>query len=123
MVKTSLGQGSGLDLPKLQTPYTMNKFSIFLGLAAFAAALTGCDKPIECDVKAELWVYNSTVCTPTFEVNGDDMVIDLAFGDSALIDLDEGTYDIKADLSFISVCTERDTTIESVCGESYTWTF
>ena len=51
------------------------------------------------------------------------MVIDLAFGDSALIDLYEGTYDIKADLSFISVCTERDTTIESVCGESYTWTF
>lgn len=101
----------------------MNKFSMFLGLAALAAALTGCDKPIECDVKAELWVYNSTVCTPTFEVNGDDMVIDLAFGDSALIELDEGTYDIKADLSFISACTERDTTIESVCGESYTWTF
>ena len=101
----------------------MNKFSMFLGLAALAADLTGCDKPIECDVKALLWVYNSTVCTPTFEVNGDDMVIDLAFGDSALIDLDEGTYDIKADLSFISICTERDTTIESVCGESYTWTF
>lgn len=56
----------------------MNQFSVFLGLAAFGAALT---------------------------------------------ELDEGTYDIKADLSFISVCTERDRTIESVYGESYTWTF
>ena len=98
----------------------MNKFSMFLGLAAFAAALTGCDKPIECDVKAELWVYNSTVCTPTFEVNGDDMVIDLAFGDSALIELDEGTYDIKADLSLFSLFAQSATRPLSLCAESPT---
>lgn len=98
---------------------------MFRGLADFAAALTGGDKPIECDVKAGLWVYNFTTCTRTYEVNGDDMdmVLDLVFGDLNLIELDEGTHDIKADLPLFTLCSERDTTIESVCGESCTWTF
>jgi hypothetical protein len=37
------------------------------------------------------------------------------------VELNEGTYDIVADLPLITLCTEQSTTINSVCGETYRW--
>ena len=110
----------------------MKKTPFLLGLVAAATAFTGCEEPIACDEgnKATLTVYNYTACTPTIEVDGDVVAEDLAAtfiegvpGDSVTIELDEGTYTISAELSFITLCTERDTTIDATCGESYTWNF
>ena len=99
----------------------MKKFGIFLGLTALAAAFTGCEEPLECDVKATLWVVNYTVCTPNIEVEGDVVAYDLGYDDSVSVELNEGTYDIVADLPLITLCTEQSTTINSVCGETYRW--
>ena len=52
--------------------------------------------------KATLTVYNYTACTPTIEVDGvvvEDMTatIEGVAGDSIVIELDAGTYDISAE--------------------------
>ena len=102
----------------------MRKVTFILGMVAAAAAFTGCEEPLACEEgnKAILTVYNNTLCTPMIEANGDDMVEIEALG-SAVIELDAGTYDIYADLALITACVEADTTIETVCGGEYTWTF
>ena len=109
------------------------KKSLFpLAMAIAAIAFTGCEEPITCDEgnKAILTVYNYTICTPTIEVDGDVVAEDLTGtlledvpGDSVVIELDEGSYTISAELSFISACTEDETTIDAVCGGTYTWEF
>ena len=110
---------------------TMKNIFLPLCLVAGAAAFTGCEKPVACEEgnKATLTITNLTVCTPDIKVNGDvevsnfgDNTID-AYGTTVVIELDEGTYDIKGDLPLITACTERDTTIEAVCGGVYTWDF
>ena len=111
----------------------MKKTTFILGLMAGLAAFTGCgEDPVACEEgnKATLTVYNYTVCSPTIEVDGEVVVEDMTgtliegvAGDSIVIELDAGTYDISAELSFISLCTERDTTIDVECGGSYTWNF
>ena len=110
---------------------TMKNIFLPLCLVAGAATFTGCEKPVACEEgnKATLTITNLTVCTPDIKVNGDvevsnfgDNTID-AYGTTVVIELDEGTYDIKGDLPLITACTERDTTIEAVCGGVYTWNF
>ena len=110
----------------------MKKVTFLLGLMAAAAAFTGCEEPLVCDEgnKATLTVYNYTACTPDIVVDGDVIVEDLGAtfiegvpGDSVVIELEEGSYLIKADLPLITLCTERDTTIETMCGGNYTWNF
>jgi len=32
-------------------------------------------------------------------------------------------YNIDAELPLLTACVERDTTIEAVCGEAYTWNY
>lgn len=117
-----------------QISQRMKKAIFLLGFVAAAAAFTGCEQPLECEEgnKATLTVYNYTVCTPTIEVDGDvvpggedlnaTFLVDVP-GDSVVIELDEGTYNVSAELSFITLCTERDTTIETMCGGNYTWNF
>ena len=117
-----------------QISQRMKKAIFLLGFVAAAAAFTGCEQPLECEEgnKATLTVYNYTACTPTIEVDGDVVPggedLDATFlvdvpGDSVVIELDEGTYNVSAELSFITLCTERDTTIETMCGGNYTWNF
>ena len=112
----------------------MKKATFLLGFVAAAAAFTGCEEPLACEEgnKATLTVYNYTACTPTIEVDGDvvpggeDLTatfLEGVPGDSVVIELDEGTYNVSAELSFITLCTERDTTIETMCGGNYTWNF
>lgn len=110
----------------------MKNISFFAGLVAAAAALTGCEEPLLCDEgnKATLTVYNYTACTPNILVDGDVVAEDLGAtfitgvpGDSVVIELEEGSYLIKADLPLITLCTERDTTIETMCGGNYIWNF
>ncbi|MDG1674146.1 MAG: hypothetical protein P8H88_01745 [Flavobacteriales bacterium] len=110
----------------------MKKVTYLLGFVAAAAAFTGCEEPLVCDEgnKATLTVYNYTACTPDIVVDGDVVAEDLGAtfitgvpGDSVVIELEEGSYLIKADLPFITLCTERDTTIETMCGGNYTWNF
>jgi hypothetical protein len=105
-------------------------FPLAMTIAAFA--VTGCEEPITCDEgnKAVLTVYNYTICTPTIEVDGDVVAEDLTAtlledvpGDSVVIELDEGSHTISAELSFISFCEEDETTIDAVCGGIYTWEF
>ena len=93
-------------------------------MVAAAGAFTGCEEPLACEEgnKATLTINNNTLCTPMIEANGDDMVEIEALG-SAVIELYAGTYDIDADLALISACVETETTIETVCGGEYTWTF
>ena len=109
-----------------------NMKNIFLPLClvAGAAAFTGCEKPLECDNgnKAMLTVVNYTDCTPNIEVDGDVVAIDLganiledAPGDSVTVELDAGTYTIKADLPLLTLCTEQTTNIETTCGGTYRW--
>ena len=111
----------------------MKKSFFPLAIAITAIAFTGCEEPIiACDDgnKAILTVYNYTICTPTIEVDGDVVAEDLTAtlledvpGDSVVIELDEGSYTISAELSFISLCDEDETTIDAVCGGTYTWEF
>ena len=75
-----------------------------------------------------LTVVNYTDCTPNIEVDGDVVAIDLganiledAPGDSVTVELDAGTYTIKADLPLITLCTEQTTNIETTCGGTYRW--
>ena len=113
--------------------FSVMKKSLFpLAMAIAAIAFTGCEEPIACDEgnKATLTVYNYTICTPTIEVDGDVVAEDLTAtlledvpGDSVVIELDEGSYTISAELSFISLCEEDETTIDAVCGGTYTWEF
>ena len=117
-----------------QISHRMKKAIFLLGFVAAAAAFTGCEQPLECEEgnKATLTVYNYTACTPTIEVDGDvvpggedlnaTFLVDVP-GDSVVIELNEGTYNVSAELSFITLCTERDTTIETMCGGNYTWNF
>lgn len=117
-----------------QISQRMKKAIFLLGFVAAAAAFTGCEQPLECEEgnKATLTVYNYTACTPTIEVDGDvvpggedlnaTFLVDVP-GDSVVIELNEGTYNVSAELSFITLCTERDTTIETMCGGNYTWNF
>lgn len=92
----------------------------------------GSCEPIPCPEgnKAILKVYNYTICTPDVVVNGEIVVNDLGPstmdgvpGDSVIVELDEGTYTIFADLPLIAACIEDSITFETVCGESYTWSF
>lgn len=109
------------------------KKSLFPLAMAFAAiAFIGCEEPITCDEgnKAILTVYNYTICTPTIEVDGDVVAEDLTAtlvvdvpGDSVVIELDEGSHTISAELSLFTFCQEKDTTFDASCGESYTWEF
>ena len=109
----------------------MKNILLPLCLVAGAAAFTGCEKPIACEEgnKATLTITNLTVCTPDIKINGDIEVEDFgdnspdAWGTTVVIELDEGTYDIEAKLPFATLCSERDTTIETVCGGEYTWNF
>ena len=111
----------------------MKKVTYLLGLVAAAAAFTGCEEPLVCDEgnKATLTVYNYTACTPDIVVDGDVIVEDLGStyffeggpADSVVIELEEGSHLIKADLPLFTICTERDTTIETMCGGNYTWNF
>ena len=109
----------------------MKNIPLPLCLVAGAAAFTGCEKPIACEEgnKATLTITNLTVCTPDIKINGDIEVEDFgdnspdAWGTTVVIELDEGTYDIEAKLPFATICSERDTTIETVCGGEYTWNF
>ena len=119
---------------RAQISQRMKKVTFLLGFVAAAAAFTGCEEPLACEEgnKATLTVYNYTACTPTIEVDGDvvpggedlnaTFLVDVP-GDSVVIELDEGTYNVSAELSFITLCTERDTTIETMCGGNYTWNF
>ena len=89
-----------------------------------------CD-PIPCadDNQATLTITNLTPCTPDIEVNGEVVIFTFgentidAYGTVAVIELGEGTNYIDAELPLITACVERDTTIEAVCGEEYTWNF
>ena len=119
---------------RAQISQRMKKVTFLLGFVAAAAAFTGCEEPLACEEgnKATLTVYNYTACTPTVEVDGDvvpggedldaTLFVDIP-GDSVVIELDEGTYNVSAELSLITLCTERDTTIETMCGGNYTWNF
>ena len=119
---------------RAQISQRMKKVTFLLGFVAAAAAFTGCEEPLACEEgnKATLTVYNYTTCTPTIEVDGDvvlggedldaTLFVDIP-GDSVVIELDEGTYNVSAELSLITLCTERDTTIETMCGGNYTWNF
>ena len=125
---------SPFDYLRAQISKRMKKVTFLLGFVAAAAAFTGCEEPLACEEgnKATLTVYNYTACTPTIEVDGDvvpggedldaTLFVDIP-GDSVVIELDEGTYNVSAELSFITLCTERDTTIETMCGGNYTWNF
>ena len=125
---------SPFDYLRAQISQRMKKVTFLLGFVAAAAAFTGCEEPLACEEgnKATLTVYNYTACTPTIEVDGDvvpggeDLTatfLEGVPGDSVVIELDEGTYNVSAELSFITLCTERDTTIETMCGGNYTWNF
>ena len=109
----------------------MKTYFLPLCLALSAIAFTGCEKPVACEegVKATLTITNLTVCTPDIEVNGDVAVANLggntfeAEGTTVVIELDEGSYCIEGKLPPLTACSERDTTIETVCGGEYTWSF
>ena len=89
-----------------------------------------CD-PIPCPQgqEATLTITNLTVCTPDIRVNGEVVIFDFGntptgpYGAVAELELGEGTNIIQADLTLITLCLERDTTLEAVCGEEYTWNF
>jgi hypothetical protein len=79
--------------------------------------------------KSFLTVVNYTACTPDIFVN-DSLVADLGAtfivdvpGGSTTVELDEGEYTIRAELPFITLCTERDTVINTICGGVYLWEF
>ena len=119
----------GVLFSRLETNIMKNIF-LPLCLVAGAAAFTGCEKPTECDSgnKAMLTVVNYTACTPNIEVDGDVVATDLGAtiledvpGDSVTVELDEGTYTIKADLPLITLCSEQTTDIETMCGGTYRW--
>ena len=121
-----------LEYLRTQNHSAMKKVTFLLGIVAAAAAFTGCEEPLACEEgnKATLTVYNYTACTPNIEVDGEVVAIDLGAtfiedvpGDSVTVELDAGTYTIKADLPLITLCTEQTTTIETMCGGNYTWEF
>ena len=132
--RCALEHSSAFAYLRAQISKRMKKVTFLLGFVAAAAAFTGCEEPLACEEgnKATLTVYNYTACTPTIEVDGDvvpggeDLTatfLEGVPGDSVVIELDEGTYNVSAELSFITLCTERDTTIETMCGGNYTWNF
>ena len=121
-----------LEYLRTQNHSAMKKATFLLGIVAAAGAFTGCEEPLACEEgnKATLTVYNYTACTPNIEVDGEVVAIDLGAtfiedvpGDSVTVELDAGTYTIKADLPLITLCTEQTTTIETMCGGNYTWEF
>lgn len=127
-----MGDGASLNYLGRQISQRMKKVTFLLGFVAAAAAFTGCEEPLACEEgnKATLTVYNYTACTPNIEVDGEVVATDLAAtfiedvpGDSVTVELDAGTYTIKADLPLITLCTEQSTTIETMCGGNYTWEF
>ena len=88
-----------------------------------------CD-PIPCPEgnQATLTITNLTLVLLTSVSMGKSSLSILAtptgpYGAVAEVELEEGTNIIQADLPLITVCLERDTTIEAVCGEGYSWDF